>query len=113
MNADQFSAFWQATYPAAVPLSYRFRHTYPERWLRIHSSPAGQRYPSSSTDWQVLLTPQNAVLAERLPLGESVLLVTGEYDFAVVRPLAPWHYHPPTALHTLCFTTLPPFPSLS
>jgi hypothetical protein len=110
MNADQFSAFWQATYPAAGPLSYRFRHTYPERWLRIHSLPAGQRYPNSSQDWQVLLARQNAVLAELLSPGEAVLLLTGEYDFAAVRSLVPWQYHPPMALQTLCFTTLPSFP---
>lgn len=80
MIAADFDAFWQATYPETVPLSYLFRTVYPQRWLRLHSLPQAQRYPHSPADWRTLLGRHHTVLADLLRPGEQLLLVTGEYD---------------------------------
>jgi hypothetical protein len=81
MNATQFETFWHATYPETEPISFQFKHAYPNRWFRIHSLPHSQRYAASEIEWKILLNRQNYLLTDLLGNHADVLLVTGEYAF--------------------------------
>jgi hypothetical protein len=81
MNAAEFNAFWRTTYPETGPISYRFRHVYPDRWFRIHSLLAMQRYATTEAEWVILLNRQNYLLTDLLGTNAEVLLVTGDYEF--------------------------------
>lgn len=123
MTAEQFDAFWQRTYPGTVPLSHQLRDVYPTRWLRLHSLPGSKRYPSSTEEWETLLTRQNTVLADVLQVAERVLLVAGEYDFDRSHTKFPvdWQFSaaeclkdlPLTQLTPIDLTKLPPDPRVA
>lgn len=108
MTADQFEAFWQQTYPGTVPLAYRLRTAYPDRWLRIHSLPDAQRYAQTPAEWQMLLARQNTLLAEVLRVEEQVVLVTGEYEYCPPGETSSWQFSVPDCLRHLVFTQLRP-----
>jgi hypothetical protein len=79
IDAPEFRARWRAWYPGTVPLGHRMRLTHPQRWLRIHSLPAGERYASSPADQATLLTRQNR--AADLLLGEQTTVALLGYEY--------------------------------
>jgi hypothetical protein len=81
MNAAEFDAFWRTTYPETGPISYRFRHVYPDRWFRIHSLLDMQRYATTEAEWVILLNRQNYLLTGLMGSNAEILLVTGDYEF--------------------------------
>lgn len=108
MLATDFAAYWRATYPEAVPLGHLLRTTYPRRWLRLHSLPAGQRYPADGADWRELLRRHFTVFADLVGEAAELFLVAGEYDFADSPLPKPWSFTAAGVLHGLPFTALPP-----
>ena len=108
MLATDFAAYWRATYPEAVPLGHLLRTTYPRRWLRLYSLPAGQRYPATDADWHELLRRHFAVFADLVGEPAELFLVTGEYAFADGPLSELGAFAADGALHGLPFTALPP-----
>jgi len=84
MNATQFEFFWHATYPETEPISFHFKHAYPNRWFRIHSLPHSQRYAANEIEWEILLNRQNYLLTDLLGNNAEALLVTGQYAFDAI-----------------------------
>jgi hypothetical protein len=80
MTKESFNIFWKNSWSNALPISHSFRHTYPERWLRIHSLPESKRYPDTDEEWRILLDRQNSAITEVIGNGAPIVLVTGEYD---------------------------------
>ncbi|ALW85930.1 hypothetical protein AUC43_12985 [Hymenobacter sedentarius] len=108
MVAADFHAYWCSTYPEAMPLGYRLRITYPDRWLRIHSLPEAQRYPGDDADWAELLGRQFALFADLVSQPADLILVTGEYEMAAVAAPPPWAFTAEGCLRGMAFTALPP-----
>ena len=79
MTKNEFDIFWTTNYPRTIPLTYCFKHDYPERWFRIHSLPESKRYAESNEEWEFLLSRQNEIIADLLGDNTPILLVTGEY----------------------------------
>lgn len=79
MTAEQFYAFWKATYPDTIPISHFFRHSYNERWFRIHSLPESKRYAETEQEWNTLLSRQNTIISDFISDSNELYLVTGEY----------------------------------
>jgi hypothetical protein len=75
MTANQFDAFWNETYPEVLPVSYLFRHAYPDRWFRVHSLPQSKRYPETKKEYAILLHRQNTILTDLLGKKAEILLV--------------------------------------
>ncbi len=71
----KFLAQWQQDYPETPPINYHFKLNLPKRWARIHSLPAGQRYPNSKEDWDILFMRQNAVIDHLVPQGTAIQFV--------------------------------------
>lgn len=89
MTAAEFNTFWQTRYPRTIPIGYRFKHDYHDRWVRVHSLPEMQRYPANEEDWGILLHRQNTIINDLIGNEASILLVTGEYkmeDFPELQP---------------------------
>lgn len=106
MTAADFDAYWRSTYPEAVPLGYRLRTTYPDRWLRIHSLPEAQRYPCNDADWHELLGRQCALFANLVSEPADLVLVTGAYDIAAAPPSGAFTAE--GCLRGMAFAALPP-----
>ncbi len=66
---------WHRRYPEASPISYLFKQHLPKRWVRIHSLPEAQRYPSGEADWDILLQRQNAVIAHLVAPGTPMQII--------------------------------------
>ena len=81
MTAEQFTRFWQSTYPDTVPISHFLKHDYHERWFRIHSLPLSKRYADTPEEWNILLSRQNEIFTDILGDNYRVILVTGDYNF--------------------------------
>ncbi len=81
MTTDEFKTLWTTRYPESVPISYTFRHDYPERWIRIHSLPDSKRYPDNEDEWMIILHRQNSILTDLLGDGSKILILTGGYHF--------------------------------
>lgn len=80
MTKEDFQKLWTLNYPDTAPISYLFKHTYTDRWFRIHSLPKSKRYPEDENDWQVLLSRQNEIITDLFGLETPILIVTGEYN---------------------------------
>ena len=90
MTKEEFNSFWEGTYPGTLPISYTFKHNYPDRWLRIHSLPESKRYPSNDSDWDILLSRQNTIISDILGYNAKIVIVTGDYfheDFFELHPV--------------------------
>ena len=81
MTKDEFNRLWMNRYPGSVPISYTFRHDYPDRWFRIHSLPNSKRYPDNEDEWTILLNRQNTIITDILEDGSKLLILTGDYHF--------------------------------
>ena len=88
------TALWTATFDALPPLGWALRKALPDRWLRIHSLPGGQRYPSGPGDLRTLLARHNAVATAVLGSGSATVV------FAAFHTLSA-HRRPPACLRAL------------
>ncbi|WP_210521733.1 DUF3885 domain-containing protein [Hymenobacter terricola] len=105
MVAADFDVYWRTAYPDAPPLGHLLRTAYPRRWLRVHSLPGAQRYPSTPADWRELLGRQCTVFADLVGDPADGVLVTGEYVFGA-EPAGPVRAE--GALRGLAWSALPP-----
>lgn len=80
MTKEEFKQQWALHFPLTAPISYLFKHFYPERWFRIHSLPASKRYAENNAEWEILLARQNEIITDLLGADTSILLVKGEYQ---------------------------------
>ena len=81
MTKEQFDMFWTSIYPDTIPISYRFRDDYPDRWFRIHSLPQSKRYADNESEWNTLLTRQNQLITDLLGDDSNNIIVTGEFNW--------------------------------
>ena len=81
--------FWKTIYPDTVPVGYRLRHYYPDKWFRIHSLPDSQRYPADQADWDILLDRQNTILTDLLGNDSPILIIDGDYRMEGYEKLQP------------------------
>lgn len=81
-NSDrsrQLSQTWEARWAQSVPIGYRLRESYPNRWMRFHSLPGSQRYAESEAEYDEILHRQRVVLAElQSGFAPSRLIVVAE-----------------------------------
>jgi hypothetical protein len=80
MTKENFQNLWTLNYPDTVQISHLFKHSYPNRWFRIHSLPESKRYAESENEWQILLSRQNEIITDVFGFNAPVILVTGEYN---------------------------------
>ncbi len=85
MTKDEFTALWRTRFPDSVPWSHAFKLDFPKRWVRLHSLPEAKRYPETTSEWNTVLSRQNACLSELLGENSSALLVTGMYQLGTGR----------------------------
>lgn len=57
---------WESHWPEAVPVGYRLRETYPDRWIRFHSLPGSKRYADTPAEYGEILYRHRKLLAELL-----------------------------------------------
>jgi hypothetical protein len=81
MTKEDFIKLWTNRYSDSVPISYTFRHSYPDRWFRIHSLPESKRYPDNEDEWIILLQRQNTIMTDILGNDSKILIITGDYHF--------------------------------
>jgi hypothetical protein len=79
MKRVDFKALWESRYPGGVPISHTFRHSYPDRWFRIHSLPDSKRYPEDENEWSIILERQNTIITDILGDGSPLFFVSGNY----------------------------------
>ncbi|MBS1618153.1 MAG: hypothetical protein JST76_06520 [Bacteroidetes bacterium] len=79
MTAADFNKYWASAYSKTLPISYRFKLDYPDRWLRIHSLPLSQRYAATEDEWQIILDRQNKVFTDLICENGSFILVYCHY----------------------------------
>lgn len=80
MTPVQFIESWASIFPDTIPVQYRFKQDYFDRWFRIHSLPGSKRYADTDEEWATLLYRQNTIITDLLGDNSSVLLVAGDYD---------------------------------
>ena len=100
------STLWTATFGDHPPLGWVLREALPHRWLRIHSLPGGQRYPSSPTDTTTLLARHNAVATAVLGDEAPVVVFVARFSLSA-------HHPQPASLNRLSLQpadALPAFP---
>ncbi len=100
------TALWTATFDALPPLGWVLRKALPDRWLRIHSLPGGQRYPSGAGDLRVLLARHNAVATAVLGSGSAIVVFAARHTLSA-------HRRPPACLRVLSLQpaeSVPPVP---
>lgn len=68
--------WWQRRYSDSQPIGWALRHSFPERWFRMHSLPDGQRYPDSDSDWATLIDRHRSVANEVISPKSSCYLIT-------------------------------------
>ena len=79
MTIEEFNFNWKTNYPKTIPLSYRFKKDYKDRWFRIHSLPESKRYANNDLEWKILLTRQNQIITDLIGENLQILLLTGDY----------------------------------
>ncbi len=83
MMSELPAELWKDAYGELPPLGWILRESLPSRWLRIHSLPDGQRYPSGSADTVTLLHRHNVVGTSLLGDGAPVLLVHASFPSSI------------------------------
>lgn len=68
--------WWRRRYSDTQPIGWALRHSFPNRWFRIHSLPEAQRYPADDADWDTLLHRHRAVSNELIQPKSPCYLIT-------------------------------------
>ena len=112
MTPEEFRRYWEATYPVCPPVSYLLRRACGERWLRIHTLPAGKRYAESEAEYREVLHRHNTVLTDLIGEGEPFIFVSAGYAETLVpdlvRPEAAEHCPASRHFLTACMEDEPP-----
>jgi len=81
MIKTELLQLWDRDFSGVPMLNRQFRHQFPDRWLRIHSLKASQRYPASEADWQALLSRQNNAISAVFGAGSEVILIRAAHYY--------------------------------
>jgi hypothetical protein len=81
MTKEQFDMFWTSIYHNTIPISYRFKDDFPDRWFRIHSLPHSKRHADNESEWNTLLTRQNQLITDLLGDDSNIIIVTGGFNW--------------------------------
>ena len=73
---------WQERFGSLLPLGYRLRVEFPERWIRIYSLPEGKRYPECESERETLLERQYAVANHVLGSSPSCSFFSCRYHLS-------------------------------
>jgi len=96
MTGEEFTVFWNSTYPETTLLSHYLKNKYADRWFRIHSLPQSKRYANTAQEWEILLMRQNKIMTDLLGKDATFLMITGDYFSAGHHEL-----HPLSAISSL------------
>jgi len=93
MNPYYIRDIWVRHFGDVPPLGFVLRDEFPDRWLRIHSLPASQRYASNEREYGEILRRHNEVASHILSDGSECGLIVSapceEPDLDRVREYAP------------------------
>ncbi len=76
---EAFSAWWAERFGEVLPLGYKLRSAFPDRWFRIHSLPESKRYANDDREYDILIERQRVLADEVLGPRAPCLLVTPHY----------------------------------
>ncbi len=81
VSSEELTRRWRQSWPDCPPLGHVFRRHMADRWVRFHSLPKAQRYPTTAAEYREVLHRYNAVLAELVAetVSASIYVVTVEY----------------------------------
>lgn len=68
--------FWSRTFGSTLPVAYRMRDLFRDRWVRFHSLPDSKRYAETDAEWSTLLERHNTVLSRLANEGTCLQLLT-------------------------------------
>lgn len=69
---------WRKQFGNLPPVGYLLKEKYPNRWVRFHSLPDGERYPESDEEWRTVLHRHNTVLNHLIGTNEIVNVISTE-----------------------------------
>lgn len=84
MRREDFVEHWHRTYGGTPLVGYVLRQQLPDRWLRIHSLPDSQRYPTDDAETAEVLRRQHTVFRDLIGDGGRCVRVQTDYGEGAV-----------------------------
>ena len=82
---------WNILFPSCQPIVYLMRQAFAERWVRFHSLPESQRYPTCDLEFQTLLNRHNEVISSLIGSGDEVIVLISTHSESATLPVAASH----------------------
>ena len=78
---------WSASFAGTEPIAHVLRERFKDRWVRFHSLPDSQRWPTNEAEYAIILQRHNDVLSAVAAEGDKlVLLSTAASDSSTPPP---------------------------
>jgi hypothetical protein len=78
VDAEALMTLWDQRWPGRSKVPYELRGI-ADRWVRFHSQPASKRYPENESEYEIIMSRHNTVLAE-LVSDSALLVMTAGYS---------------------------------
>ena len=72
--------FWTREFGDSPPIANLLRDSFRDRWIRFHSLPDGQRYPTSDDELRDLLARHNSILSAITQEGKELWLLNTNFS---------------------------------
>lgn len=79
MTKEQFKSYWDNNYPNSLPIGHELKHSFNERWFRIHSLPESKRYAETHEEEEIILERQNEIISDVFGQGQEFYILIGLY----------------------------------
>ena len=72
---NDFESFWKNNYNNCVPLGYKLRAAYSDKWIRFHALPKSKRYAETQEEKEIILQRANELATACLGMNSECWVV--------------------------------------
>ncbi len=101
MTKEQFTDYWNRTYPNSLPIGHELKHVFNDRWFRIHSLPESKRYAETPEEESIILERQNELIEDIFGKGQEFYILIGLYSTDLTEQLSIGELDWETFLHVM------------
>ena len=79
MSVNELTKSWQQGFQYFNPIAHELKHSYSERWFRIHTLPDSKRYAESNEEYKEICDRHNMILSDLIGVENPFFLLTANY----------------------------------
>ncbi len=86
MSVKELTKSWQQNFQHFPPIAHELKHSYSERWFRIHTLLDSKRYAENQREYEEIFNRHNFIVSDLIGIESSFFLLSASYRMINEKP---------------------------